>query len=98
MWTDPDRLTSTIAAMQLWGKYNNVAEGAVLSVDGANELQQLLRPTALALYAPSQAQIVTFFASIPAALAPTPLECTTVPYLGIGSPTASVCVTHLRGL
>ena len=97
-WTDPDRLTSTIAAMQLWGKYNNVAEGAVLSSDGANELQQLLRPSALALYAPSQSQIDAFFASIPAGFAPTPLECTTVPYLGIGSPTASVCVTHLRGL
>jgi hypothetical protein len=97
-WTDPDRLTTTIAAMQLWGKYNNVAEGPVLTVDGANELQQLLRPTALAMFAPSQAQIDSFFASIPAAFAPTPLECTTVPYLGIGSPTASVCVTHLRGL
>ena len=97
-WTDPDRLTTTIAAMQLWGKYNNVAEGAVLTVDGANELQQLLRPTALAMFAPSQAQIDAFFGSIPAAFAPTPLECTTVAYLGIGSPTASVCVTHLRGL
>jgi len=96
-WTDPDRLTSTIAAMQLWGMYNNVPEGAQLSPDAVNELRAL-RPTALALYAPQRSQIDTFYASIPATLAPSPLECTQVPYLGIGSPTASVCVTHLLAM
>lgn len=96
-WTDPDRLTSTIAAMQLWGMYNNVPEGAALSPDGANVLRAL-RPTALALYAPQRSQIDEFYASIPAAFAPSALQCTQVPYLGIGSPTASVCVTHLLAM
>lgn len=96
-WTDPDRLTSTIAAMQLWGMYNNVPEGAELSPDAIN-IVRTLRPTALALYAPHRAQIDTFYSSIPAAFAPSPLECTKVPYLGIGSPTASVCVTHLLAM
>ena len=96
-WTDPDRLTSTIAAMQLWGMYNNVPEGASLTPDGANVLRTL-RPTALALYAPQRSQIDEFYSSIPAAFAPSSLQCTQVPYLGIGSPTASVCVTHLLAM
>jgi len=96
-WTDPDRLTSTIAAMQLWGIYNNVPEGAKLSPDGVNVLRAL-RPTALALYAPQRSQIDQFYSSIPAAFAPSSLQCTQVPYLGIGSPTASVCVTHLLAM
>ena len=96
-WSDPDRLTSTIAAMQLWGMYNNVPEGARLSPDAVEELRAL-RPTALALYAPQRSQIDTFYTSIPATLAPNPLKCTLVPYLGIGSPTACVCVTHLLAM
>jgi len=96
-WTDPDRLTSTIAAMQLWGTYNNVPEGASLSSDGVNVLRAL-RPTALALYAPRRSQIDEFYSSIPAAFAPSSMQCTQVPYLGIGSPTASVCVTHLLAM
>ncbi len=96
-WTDPDRLTSTIAAMQLWGMYNNVPEGASLTPDGANVLRAL-RPTALALYAPQRSQIDEFYSSIPAGFAPSSLQCTQVPYLGIGSPTASVCVIHLLAM
>jgi hypothetical protein len=52
----------------------------------------------LALYAPQRSQIDEFYSSIPAAFAPSSLQCTQVPYLGIGSPTASVCVTHLLAM
>ena len=96
-WTDPDRLGAAIAAMQLWGKYNNAPEGPALSAEGVRILQDL-HPTALALYAPHREQIDEFYASIPLYLGPAPLECTAVPYLGIGSPTATVCVTHLQAL
>ena len=54
------------------------------------------RPTALALYAPTREQIDVFASSLPPWARATPLECTTVPFLGIGSPEAHVCVTHLR--
>ena len=95
IWTDPDRLTSGIAAMQLWGAYNNVSELPALSRDETDRLEAT-RPTALALYAPTREQIDVFASSLPPWARATPLECTTVPFLGIGSPEAHVCVTHLR--
>lgn len=96
-WTDPERLGASIAAMQLWGKYNNVPEGPALTLDGMRTVQAL-RPSAIVMVAPHREQVETFYDSIPLYFVPTPLECTSVPYLGIGSPDAQVCVTHLRGL
>lgn len=96
-WTDPERLGASIAAMQLWGKYNNVPEGPTLTLDGMRTLQAM-RPTAIVMVAPHREQVDAFYSSIPLYFIPTPLECTAVPYLGIGSPDAQVCVTHLRGL
>lgn len=94
-WTDPDRLTAAIAAMQLWGWYNNVGSGPTLNPDEAALLESR-RPTAIAMYAPTREQIDAFWSSLPTWSLPTDPECTTVPYLGIGSPDAHVCVTHLR--
>jgi hypothetical protein len=94
IWTDPERLTSGIAAMQFWGKYNNVGSGAVLAPAEAEQLARM-RPTAIAMYAPSREQVYAFWASLPAATRPTAPACTAVPFLGIGSPDAQVCVTHL---
>ncbi|MDO8733403.1 MAG: hypothetical protein Q7L55_12675 [Actinomycetota bacterium] len=95
IWTDPARLTATVAAMQLWGAYNNAPGEASLDQAGQRALRDL-NPTVIALYAPSRAQIDQYFDSIPAWFTPTPLECTSVPYLGIGSPDANVCLTHIR--
>jgi hypothetical protein len=95
VWTDPERLTSAVAAMQLWGKYNNVSGGATLTKEEADNLEELA-PTALALYAPTRGQIDAFLASLPPWSLPTAPECTSVPYRGIGSSDAHVCVTHLR--
>ncbi len=95
IWTDADRLTAGIAAMQLWGWYNNVAQGAVLSPTEAADLETR-HPTAIAMYAPTLEQIDTFRASLPRWALPTDPACTTVPFLGIGSPDAHVCVVHLR--
>ena len=97
IWTDPDRLTSGIAAMQMWGAYNNVSAEATLSRAETADLE-ITRPTALALYAPTREQIDVFMASLPPWSRPSDPECTTVPFLGIGSPEAHVCVTHLRWL
>jgi hypothetical protein len=95
IWTDADRLTAGIAAMQLWGWYNNVAQGAVLSPTEAADLETR-HPTAIAMYAPTLEQIDTFRASLPRWALPSEPTCTTVPFLGIGSPDAHVCVVHLR--
>ena len=95
IWTDPDRLTAGIAGMQLWGWYNNVPEGAALTKDGVDQLAQD-RPSSIVMYAPQREQIDTFVASLPAWALPSEPVCTTVPFLGIGSPEAHVCVTHVR--
>ncbi len=94
IWTDVDRLTSAIAAMQLWGAYNNVSGSARLTAAEAERLEEL-RPSAIAMYAPEREQIDAFWSSLPVWSLPSEPECTTVPYLGIGSPVAHVCITHL---
>ena len=95
IWTDPDRAMSAVAAMQLWGKYNLVTGNAALSRDEVKVLE-ILKPTAIAMYAPNRDQIDTFWASLPAWALPTEPECTTVKYLGVGEEYPSVCVTHLK--
>ncbi|NQW71333.1 MAG: hypothetical protein HQ453_01255, partial [Actinobacteria bacterium] len=95
IWTDPDRAMSAVAAMQLWGKYNLVSGNATLTRDEAEQLE-ILKPTAIAMYAPKREQIQAFWESLPPWALPTPPECTTVTYLGVGNPEPSVCVTHLK--
>lgn len=95
IWTDPLRLTATVAAMQLWGAYNNAPGEAELEPADQNALRDL-NPTVMALYAPTREEIDRYFASIPAWFVPTPLECTSVPYLGIGSSDAHLCLTHIQ--
>jgi hypothetical protein len=95
IWTDPDRLTAGIAGMQLWGWYNNVPEGPSLTRKGVDQLAAD-RPSSIVMYAPTREQIDTFVASLPAWALPSDPACTTVPFLGIGSSEAHVCVTHLR--
>ncbi len=97
IWTDPDRLLAAVAAMQMWGEYNNVSSGAVLSATEAKALEAS-KPSAIAMYAPTRAQIDAFWRSLPPWSRPSDPDCTTVPYLGIGSTQAHVCVTHLRWL
>lgn len=95
IWTDPDRLTAGIAGMQLWGWYNNVPEGPALTKEGVDLLAQD-QPSSIAMYAPKREQIDTFVSSLPEWSLPSDPVCTTVPFLGIGSDKAHVCVTHLR--
>jgi hypothetical protein len=97
IWTDPDRAMSAVAAMQLWGKYNLVSGNATLTREEAEELE-ILKPTAIAMYAPTRGQIDAFWASLPPWALPTTPECTTVTYVGVGNPEPSVCVTHLSWL
>jgi hypothetical protein len=97
IWTDPDRAMSAVAAMQLWGKYNLVSGNATLTREEAEELE-ILKPTAIAMYAPTREQIDAFWASLPPWALPTTPDCTTVTYVGVGNPEPSVCVTHLTWL
>ena len=94
LWTDPERLTADVAAMQLWGGYNIFTTQATLDRESTQQLEEL-RPTAIVMYAPTQAQIDDFFATLPPWSLPTPLECTSRPYLGIGSGEVNVCITRL---
>lgn len=94
LWTDPERLTADVAAMQLWGGYNLVTPDATLSREGIERLEEL-RPSVVALYAPDRGQIEQFYASLPPWSLPSDPECTTVPYLGIGTGEAVVCITRL---
>ena len=88
-------MTAGLAAMQLWGEYNVVSFGSTLSLDDSERFTSM-RPTVLAMYAPTRDEILKFWSSIQG-VAPSPIPvCTEVPYLGIGSPTASICVTRMQ--
>jgi len=93
-WADAERLTAGIAAMQLWSNYNAVGYSSTLTPDELAALDQT-RPSAIAMYAPSSDQIYAFWQSLPPQARASVPDCTTVPFLGIGSPDAHVCVTHL---
>jgi len=97
IWTDPDRLMAPVAGMQLWGWYNNVLAGDVLGRTEAETLAQLA-PDAIAMYAPERSQIEAFYASLPPWSMPSPLECITVPFRGVGNVNPSVCLTRLTWL
>jgi len=94
LWTDVDRLTADVAGMQLWGGYNIFTTEAVLDRAGIERLEEF-RPTVVAMYAPTHEEISRFHASLPAWALPSELECTSEPYLGIGSGAAQVCITRL---
>ena len=94
VWADADRLTAGIAAMQLWSNYNAVGYGATLAPDEAVALERA-RPSAVAMYAPSTEQIYSFWQSLPPQARASVPECTAVPFLGIGSPEAHVCISRL---
>ena len=97
IWTDPDRLLSSVAAMQLWGADNLVSSMPVLSRDDVNRLEAM-NPTVIAMYAPDRADIDAFYASIPGWAQPSALECTrfTLPDARVANSTA--CITRLTWL
>jgi hypothetical protein len=80
--------------MQLWSAYNTVSYQPTMTVDDVARLE-VMRPTAIAMYAPSLDQVYAFWQSLPADVGATAPDCTSVPFLGIGSPQAHICVTHL---
>ena len=94
MWTDADRLTADVAAMQLWGGFNLVTVDSVLSRSDTEQLEDL-RPSVVAMYAPDQRQIEQFYSSLPPWSLPSEMECTSVPYLGVGTGEAVACITRL---
>ena len=94
LWTDEDRLTTGIAAMQLWGGYNLVTTEATLDRAGTDRLEEL-RPSVIAMYAPTKEQIDAFYSTLPPWSLPSDLECIRVPYLGIGTGEAVVCRADL---
>jgi len=94
LWTDPDRLTADIAGMQLWGGYNLVTVDSTLDRGSTQRLEEI-RPSVIAMYAPSREQIEAFYRSLPPWSLPSDLECTSGPYLGRGTGEAHVCLTRL---
>ncbi|MDC3376520.1 hypothetical protein OAV85_00770 [Candidatus Nanopelagicales bacterium] len=94
IWTDVDRLTADVAAMQMWGGDNLVTLDATLSREGVETLESI-RPSVVSMYAPDRTQIDAFFASLPPWSLPSEPECTYEPYLGIGTGEVVACLTRL---
>ena len=72
-WVDGDRELYVVAGMQLWGE-NRVTLEPVITPDDAARLD-VVRPTMLAMYAPSMPLLLQFWESIPQRLRPTTPEC-----------------------
>jgi hypothetical protein len=72
-WVDGDRELYVVAGMQLWGE-NRVTLEPVITPDDAARLD-VVRPTMLAMYAPSMPLLLQFWESIPQRLRPTAPEC-----------------------
>ena len=72
-WVDGDRELYVVAGMQLWGE-NRVTLEPVITPDDAARLD-VVRPTMLAMYAPSMPLLLQFWESIPQALRPTAPQC-----------------------
>jgi hypothetical protein len=94
VWTDAQRLTADVAAMQLWGGFNLVTLDPELSREDVERLEEL-RPSVVAMYAPDRQQIEVFYASLPPWSLPSDVECTSVPYLGVGTGEVFACLTRL---
>ena len=94
LWTDPQSLTADVAAMQLWGGYNIFTLEGTLNRDTTVRLEQI-RPSVIALYAPDRGQIDVLYETLPPWALPSELECTTEPYLGIGTGEVVACITRL---
>lgn len=94
VWTDVDRMTADVAAMQLWGGFNLVTVDSVLSRSDVERLEEI-RPSVVGMYAPDREHIEAFYASLPPWSLPSELECTSVPYLGVGTGEAVACITRL---
>lgn len=94
LWTDPRRLTADAAAMQLWGGVNIFTTQATLDRTTTARLQEM-SPSVITMYSPDQSQIDAFYESLPPWALPSDMECTSEPYLGVGTGEVIVCLTHL---
>jgi hypothetical protein len=72
-WVGGDRELYVVAGMQLWGE-NRVTLEPVITPDDAARLDTI-RPTMLAMYAPSMPLVLQFWESIPQHLRPTGPQC-----------------------
>lgn len=72
-WIGGDRELYVVAGMQLWGE-NRVTLEPVITPDDATRLETI-RPTMLAMYAPSMPLLLQFWESIPQRLRPTAPTC-----------------------
>ena len=72
-WVGGDRELYVVAGMQLWGE-NRVTLEPRLTPDDVNRLNSI-KPTTIAMYAPSMERITDFWSSIPQANRATPPNC-----------------------
>lgn len=72
-WVNGDRELYVVAGMMLWGENRVTLEPAITEADAAR--LDDLKPTALALYAPTMGQVLAFWQSIPAQNRATAPEC-----------------------
>lgn len=72
-WVNGDRELYVVAGMMLWGENRVTLEPTIAEADAAR--LDTIRPTALALYAPTMEQVLAFWQSIPAKNRATAPEC-----------------------
>jgi len=72
-WVNGDRELYVVAGMQLWGE-NRVTLDPVMSQTDVARLDGI-RPTTIAMYAPSMPLVIQFWESIPQQLRPTAPQC-----------------------
>ena len=77
-WVGGDRELYVVAGMMLWGE-NRVTLEPVVTPDDATRLDEI-RPTAIAMYAPTMDQVLQFWSSIPTANRATAPECYDFPW------------------
>lgn len=95
IWTDPERLTADVAAMQLWGGDNLASVETTLTRADIERLQRI-RPSVLAMYAPDRQQIKEFTQSLPPWALPSDLLCTSTVYQGVGTGEAVACLVRMN--
>ena len=72
-WVNGDRELYVVAGMQLWGENRVTLEPVITEADAARLND--LKPTAIAMYAPTMDRVIAFWQSIPEVNRPTAPEC-----------------------
>jgi hypothetical protein len=92
-WVGGDRELFVVAGMQLWGENRVTLEPTMSAAD--LERLNTIRPTTIAMYAPTMQAITNFWSSIPSGSRATAPNCYDFAWPNAGSPQGHACLTTL---